>query len=957
MYKKRVLMLVGFFTLLSLVLTVERFLSPSQVSPQNEVRNDTTLAQVEEDILALEYNILAGDAVTYQAPNRLNGWRTHFNTSGVQMEPRVDGDWSLEMTLTHMGDEFGMTAVEPATLMVDGNQISYSRGTVTEWYINNNRGLEQGFTIESHPSGAGAAMLHLDVALGGTLTGQAIAPEVIEFATSEGEHILTYDHLYAFDVNANPLPASMQLFTAADGSQSVRLSVETANAVFPIVVDPLASSADWIVATAQDDLLGFSVSTAGDVDGDGFDDVLVGAPWFDANGNNKGATFLYLGSDEGLDTVVFWQEIGENANDEFGFAVSEAGDIDNDGFDDVIIGAPGRDAAYIYYGSATGLDSSTEQRVSKQADSNFGYSVSGAGDVNDDGNADIIVGAPNFKNGSGVNRGRAYVYYGSDSGIDTSGEDWAARSVIDGSLFGTSVTNAGDINGDGVDDIAIGDPYFNSNQEEVGSVHVFWGARTTGLANGPLADQFQDDITLDDPEFADTEYGSSVSAAGDVDGNEVDDLIIGAPLTEQSVDVVGAAYVVFGPMGGQNPFPTEAALYGILDGDEFGFSVAGAGDVNNDGFADVIVGSPGYDASSSSRSSNGQGNEGRAIVYLGDVNAAQGFLPTLSSLDGDATGGEFGFSVNTAGDVNDDGFVDVIVGAPSYANGSVGSGRAFAYHGTGPVMGLTAVNDGPTTIGEETTFNANSTSPISGLNDYAWDFGDGSVGSGSETTHTYGATGFYTATLSVFNPLNQTTQTAVTLVNVVEEVFIDPTNGGNATFNDNNGNSTNVDVPPGAVNSPITIEFTPLNIEDLGSRGVTIAGIEQPLPENPTQFFFDLEPGTPRQLFLPMVYVEPTSNKSAQGNLFQNNQVAGTCDPDHFCFDQPVTLKLTYDEANLNGQAENELILVVWDEDINAWVDATTTCDDPSGYTRDPANNMITLQICHISRFGMVGAN
>jgi len=146
---------------------------------------------------------------------------------------------------------------------------------------------------------------------------------------------------------------------------------------------------------------------------------------------------------------------GESTNNYFGISASTAGDVNGDGYSDVIVGATGFDnvqtdegRAYVYHGSATGLSATANWTgESNQANALFGNSVSTAGDVNGDGYSDVIVGALSYENGQ-ANEGRAYVYHGSAAGLSATA-NWTAESDQEEAYFGWSVSTAGDVNGDG----------------------------------------------------------------------------------------------------------------------------------------------------------------------------------------------------------------------------------------------------------------------------------------------------------------------------------------------------------------------------------------------------------------------------------------------------------------------------------------------------------------------------
>jgi hypothetical protein len=309
--------------------------------------------------------------------------------------------------------------------------------------------------------------------------------------------------------------------------------------------------------------------------------------------------------------------------------VASAGDVNGDGFADVIVGSAWAVVAYLYLGGAGGLSTTPTTLTGPGASvEGFGLSLAGAGDVNGDGFADIIVGTFDSNNGA------AYVYFGGESGLSTMPVTLAAPSSLE-EYFGISVGSAGDVNGDGVDDVVVGTSGRNA--------YVYLGG-ACGLSTTPTALTYPGN--LDENENANVIAGE-VASAGDVNGDGFADLIIGAPLVDGDT---GAAYVYLGSASGPAVTPTLLAGPGGPMG-YFGFSAASAGDVNGDGFADVIVGAYGV---------NGYG---AAYVYLGSAHGLS-TMPTVVAGPFVAGGGSFGWSAASAGDVNGDGFADVVVGDP-----------------------------------------------------------------------------------------------------------------------------------------------------------------------------------------------------------------------------------------------------------------------------------------------------
>ncbi len=298
------------------------------------------------------------------------------------------------------------------------------------------------------------------------------------------------------------------------------------NAVYPVTIDPLSTTANWTAESDQADAgFGFSISTAGDVNGDGYSDVIIGAPLYDNGQTGEGRAFVYHGSASGLSASANWTTESDQAGACFGYSVSTAGDVNGDGYSDVIVGAPQYDngqtnegRTYVYYGSSSGLSTSANWTAeSNQVSAYFGNCVSTAGDVNGDGYSDVIVGAPQYDNGQ-TNEGRAYVYYGSSSGLSSSA-NWTAESDLADALFGNSVSTAGDVNGDGYSDVIVGAYAYTNDQVGEGRAYVYHGS-SSGLSASANWTAESD--------LADALFGNSVSSAGDVNGDGYSDVIVGA---------------------------------------------------------------------------------------------------------------------------------------------------------------------------------------------------------------------------------------------------------------------------------------------------------------------------------------------------------------------------------------------------------------------------------------------
>jgi hypothetical protein len=215
--------------------------------------------------------------------------------------------------------------------------------------------------------------------------------------------------------------------------------------------------------------------------------VIVGAYLYDNGETNEGRAYVYHGSASGLNTTAAWTGESNQVGAAYGASVSTAGDVNGDGFSDVIVGAYGYDngetnegRAYVYHGSASGLSPTAAWTgESNQVGAQYGFSVSTAGDVNGDGFSDVIVGAYLYDNGE-TNEGRAYVYHGSASGLNTTAA-WVTESNQANAEYGRSVSTAGDVNGDGYSDVIVGAYLYDNGETNEGAAFVYYGNSSTGI--------------------------------------------------------------------------------------------------------------------------------------------------------------------------------------------------------------------------------------------------------------------------------------------------------------------------------------------------------------------------------------------------------------------------------------------------------------------------------------------
>ena len=463
---------------------------------------------------------------------------------------------------------------------------------------------------------------------------------------------------------------------------------------FSLELGELEGTNGFVLNGTEFEYSGSSVSGAGDINGDGIDDLIIGAPRADKSGDfydrDSGKSYVVFGSSNGFTRNLELSELdgtngfvlqGIDIYDNSGRAVSGAGDINGDDIDDLIIGAPeagyfgyvgknlgndSRGESYVVFGSSR-FDDSLELSeldgsngfVLKGIDDRYltGSSVSGAGDINGDGFDDLIIGAPGagtsifyYRYGRNADRGESYVIFGNSNGFDANinlaeldgTNGFVLKGIDDNDDSGSSVSGAGDINGDGLDDLIIGAP---------GAGNVV--GRNVG---------YDDDLNKIDGFYYNDRRGESYVIFGSGRGFDA------------SLDL--------GSLDGSNGF----VLKGIDVGDRSGYSVSGAGDINGDGFDDLIIGAVGVESLNYSPYNEARGESyvvfgsGRGFsssVDLGSLDGSNGFV--LKDID---VGYRSGISVSGAGDINGDGFDDLIIGADGADSNFYGrAGESYVVYG------------------------------------------------------------------------------------------------------------------------------------------------------------------------------------------------------------------------------------------------------------------------------------
>jgi hypothetical protein len=300
----------SFFSVPLLSLSLITSATAAPPAPEDPDLEISTIPRITDEIMRLEYRFTSDDEV-WTAPNRSQGLRTRISPDGVEVTSRrfggrqFDGGWTLLLQLTRYGRGDDRREVPPAAPIGNPNRVEFHRGPISEWYLNDSRGLEQGFTIYHIPGRLDPDLpVVLEIGLSGGLAGIPSGDgKSIQLRDAAGKPVLLYHGLVVTDSAGRELDSDL---VAGPGRLEIHYRDHGAN--YPVTVDPFLSAAVWSGEGNQEAAeFGFSVAAAGDVNGDGFTDLIVGAPSFDRGPIlDVGKAFLFLGTSSGVDPVAAW---------------------------------------------------------------------------------------------------------------------------------------------------------------------------------------------------------------------------------------------------------------------------------------------------------------------------------------------------------------------------------------------------------------------------------------------------------------------------------------------------------------------------------------------------------------------------------------------------------------------------------------------------------------------------
>lgn len=704
------------------------FLAKDQLSLDQNLISKNWESNVKNSILSMEYQFRNNSDNLFEATNRQRNLRADIKNTSFELSPRIkdNHEWKIKYQLKEISKQNISYSLSNFKSIHHQNKLKIANNEIEIAYQNNVHGIRQDFIIQKKINLN--SPLKVKIEINSPFKILANKEKVVHL--KDGKQFVSYENLNVFDANKVKIPEYFEL-----DKNLLAIVVDDKNAKYPLTIDPLSTTPNWSVEQNQADAsFGYAIAFAGDVNYDGYGDVIVGAPNYDNGFSNEGAVFLYYGSSTGLNTTPAWSYSCKKTNCQLGYSLDRGGKLNNDNYGDFIVGAPyytntqvAEGAVMVFHGAAT-TPATTPNRILEPniAGIHFGMAVSGNAKFNNDTYNDIAVGAPHYV-GTISNQGAVYVYWGSTSGVATTIRNTLTPGVINAE-FGQSLKVLGDVNADGYSDLVVSAPSLSNGNVDEGKAFLYMGA-ASGLSSTPI---WTGEINVDNANYGETINGADINHDGKTD------LVVGAPKYSGTYNYQGAVFVYYsnGTSFGSTP---DVSFYGTHEWEYFGGGLF-CGDVNGDSFAEIIIGSPYYVGTFA--------DEGKVYVYYGtaygvettprwtktggSVEASFGQSITVGDINGDSTpdlitsavyesngqtyegkvysflgsqrglstvyaqrfnvsqaSSQFAFAIDAAGDVNGDGYDDLVVGAYNYDYGQTNEGRAFLFYGTASGLNTT----------------------------------------------------------------------------------------------------------------------------------------------------------------------------------------------------------------------------------------------------------------------------
>ena len=609
----------------------------------------------------------SSDGLYFLAANPGRGQLAWIDQQGFRMECGGAACRAVSLNVMGHGREGGeMVPWRGGNKSLSGDALEYQGDGMTVQYEHGTAGLRQNFLFAARPDGCGDLLVHLNA--GGDGAPVSLSSGAVSFDDDRGTSFLEYSGLRAWDACGDALNARMLVL----GRDEIVIRVDDSYARYPIVIDPVAAAPNLLLTNPTGaGAFSQSLRTAGDLNGDGYSDVVVAAPTASMGEANEGVVYVYYGSSAGLVNVPSVTLQSNQASSQFGYSVGTAGDVNGDGYGDLLVGASSWESVlteneeggvFVFHGSATGISTTADYILQSNGVTQYmGFSVSCAGDINNDGYSDVITGSPYAYYPTSL-EGCAWVFLGSATGLNPVYHKRLERNQ-GAAQFGGAVAGLGDVNGDGYSDIGIAAHRFDLNGTDDGIICIYHGSAVgiAGAAN-PAPNAIINAFAYV------TNIGWSLAAAGDVNGDGYSDMITGdyRGNVAGGPSQAGCMLVFHGSAAGMSATP--ATVFAHAQANAFyGRSVSCAGDVNADGYADVLIGATTF--------TNGQTSEGAGYLHLGSPSGIPAAFTTRYEYN--QTGSNMGECVSGAGDVNGDGVSDFLIGMKLYTGG----GGALLYNG------------------------------------------------------------------------------------------------------------------------------------------------------------------------------------------------------------------------------------------------------------------------------------